>query len=69
MHGFVTWVLHQVLYNFISFLDTDNSKDLNIAEIKNQTNIFLKSQMTYFGRIYTDKHLREVVFRIQNIEI
>ena len=61
--------MHQRLYYLISILDTDNSKDLNIAEIRNQTNIFLKSQMTYFGRIYSDKHLREVVFRIQNIEI
>ena len=62
-------IIHLRLNYLFFILDTDNSKDLNIAEIRNQTNIFLKSQMTYFGRIYSDKHLREVVFRIQNMEI
>ena len=43
-------------------LDEDESKDLTEKEIMEQSEIFLKSQVSYFGRLYKDMQFRKKVF-------
>lgn len=55
----------EVVY-LLERMDLDKSKDLSLPEILNNTDLFLASQITYFGQIYQLKNLREKVFRFEN---
>lgn len=56
----------EVVY-LLERLDADKSKDLSFPEILNNTDLFLTSQVTYFGQIYNLKLLREKVFRVEAV--
>ena len=43
-------------------LDRDKSKDLTEKEIMEEPEIFLKSQVSYFGELYKDMQFRKKVF-------
>ena len=53
----------EVIY-LIHTIDNDNSKDLSLPEIMNYTDVFLSSQITYFGKIYSKEDFRKIVFRL-----
>ena len=53
----------EVIY-LIHTIDNDNSKDLSLPEIMNHTDVFLSSQITYFGKIYSKDDFRKIVFQL-----
>ena len=54
----------EVIY-LLEKLDQDESKDLSLQEIFEDSKTFLESQMTYFGKIYDGtRNLRKSVFNI-----
>ena len=57
----------EVVY-LIEKLDSDQSKDLDLSEIINQTDIFYNSQMTYFGKIFSVKNLKQTIFHIPDVQ-
>ena len=56
-------VKSEVIY-LLEHLDSDRSKDLSLPEIMNGSEIFLSSQITYFGKLYGKTNVRESVFHI-----
>ena len=63
-------VKSEVVY-LLDLLDADRSKDLTLSELvtdETQREIFLMSQMSYFGQIYEQEHLREKIFHVVNLD-
>lgn len=58
--GFVQ-IKSEVVY-LMQKLDKDGDKHLNLREIMKDPEIFLTSQVTHYGHIYTMQKLREKVF-------
>ena len=46
-------------------LDTDKSKDLSENEIMKEPELFLKSQVSFFGEMYKDADLRKKIFMLE----
>ena len=47
-------------------LDKDDSKDLSKDEISQDPKLFLDSQVSYYGYVYSLRHLRAKVFHIES---
>ena len=45
-------------------LDTDDDKEISLEEAFAKPDLFLKSQVTFFGQIYQLKNLRSEVFHL-----
>jgi hypothetical protein len=54
----------EVIY-LIERLDVDKSKDLTPEEILKNQDLFLTSQVTFFGQIYQLKDLRSQIFEMR----
>jgi hypothetical protein len=47
-------------------LDLNNDKEISASEANSKPNIFLKSQVTFYGQLYELKNLRDEVFQVQD---
>ena len=52
----------EVVY-LMQLLDSDDSKDVSEEEVLVQPKVFLTSQVTHYGQIYTVSSLRRKVFQ------
>jgi len=46
-------------------LDTNGDKEISASEASSKPDIFLKSQVTFFGQLYDLKNLRDEVFLVK----
>ena len=55
----------EVVY-LMQHLDLNNDKEISASEANSKPNIFLRSQVTFYGQLYELKNLRDEVFQVQD---